>query len=74
MAEWKMLAQGQSGDSIQRCPAGHSHIDYGKLTLRLSEEEFLHFAIWVMKGAATLSHSPLSAFLDDQAHTGFSDN
>ncbi len=74
MGEWKMLAQGQPGNSIQQCPAGHVHIDYGNLTLRLSKEEFLTFAIWVMKAAATLSNSPLSDMLGGQQHSSFSDN
>ncbi len=74
MGEWKMLAQGQPGNSIQQCPAGHVHMDYGNLTLRFSTEEFLAFAVWVMKGAAALGHSPLSTFFDGQSHSGFSDN
>ncbi len=74
MSEWKMLAQGQAGNSIQQCPAGHIHIDYGNVTLRFSPQEFLTFAIWVMKGAAALNHTPLSAFFDGQSRTGFSEN
>ncbi len=74
MAELKMLAQGQPGDSIQLCPAGHVHIDYGKLSLRMSEAEFLSFAIWVVKAAATLHHSPLSAMLGGRPYSGFTDN
>ncbi len=74
MEQWKMLAQGQPGDSIQQCPAGHVHIDYGKLSLRLSRDEFLDFAIWVMRAAAALNHSPLSDIFGGQPHSGFSDN
>jgi hypothetical protein len=74
VGEWKLLAQGQPGNSIQQCPAGHIHIDYGNLTLRLSKQEFLTFAIWVMKAAAVLSHSPLSNMLDGRQPGGFSDN
>jgi hypothetical protein len=44
MREWKMLAPGQPGNTIQQCPAGHIHIDYGSVTPRFSPDEFLAFA------------------------------
>ena len=58
---WTNLAQGQrEGDSISRCPAGHIHLDYGNLTLRLEGDEFLSFARMVAEAASLLGgRSPL---------------
>ena len=74
MQGWKVLAQGDPGNSIQQCPAGHVHLDYGNLSLRFSSDEFLTFAVWVARAAATLSGSPLSGLFESQNRGGFSDN
>ena len=72
--EWQMLAKGNGGNSIQRCSAGHVHLDYGNLSLRFSSDEFLTFAVWVARAAANLSGSPLSGLFESQNRGGFSNN
>ena len=74
MQGWKMLAQSDQGNSIQQCPAGHIHLDYGNLSLRFSSEEFQTFAVWVARAAANLSGSPLFRLFEGQDHDGFSNN
>jgi len=74
MQGWKVLAQGEQGNGIQQCPAGHVHLDYGNLSLRFSSNEFLTFAVWVARAAANLSGSPLSGRFESQNHDGFSNN
>lgn len=58
---WTNLAKGlREGDTISRCPAGHIHLDYGNLSLRLEDDEFLAFARMVAEAAARLGGtSPL---------------
>ncbi len=74
MQGWKILAQDRQGDSIQQCPAGHIHLDYGNLTLRFRREEFLAFAAWVGEAAANLSGIPLASLPESWPRTGFSKN
>lgn len=74
MQGWKILAQDRQGDSIQQCPAGHIHLDYGNLTLRFHQEEFLAFAAWVGEAAANLSGNPLANLPASKIHPAFSKN
>ena len=52
---WTFLARAeQENGTISRCPAGHIHLDYGNLTLRFEQDEFLAFARMVAEAAARL--------------------
>jgi len=52
---WTFLARGEQEDeSIFLCPAGHIHLDYGRLTLRFERDEFLAFTRMVADAAARL--------------------
>jgi len=52
---WTFLARGkQKDETISRCPAGHIHLDYGRLTLRFEQDEFLAFALMVAEAATRL--------------------
>ncbi len=59
MSEWKVLAQGGESAGINRCPAGHIHLDYGNVSLRFTEEDFRAFAAMVGQAAANLDGTPL---------------
>lgn len=71
MQGWKMLAQDRQGDSIQQCPAGHIHLDYGNLTLRFHREEFLAFAARVAEAATNLSSNPLAGLPESKVRFVF---
>lgn len=77
MQGWKTLAQGGEGVGISRCPSGHIHLDYGRVTLRFTEEDFRAFAAMVARAATNLDGTPLLKGLatrpDDVAAT-FSKN
>jgi len=52
---WTFLARGnQEDETISRCPAGHIHLDFGRLTLRFEQDEFLVFALMVAEAATRL--------------------
>lgn len=52
---WTFLARGeQENDTIARCPGGHIHMDYGNLTVRFQNEEFMAFARMVAEAAMRL--------------------
>ncbi len=52
---WTFLARGdQVNDMIARCPGGHIHVDYGNLTIRFQQEEFLAFSRMVAEAADQL--------------------
>ena len=52
---WTFLARGeQENETIARCPAGHIHLDYGRLTLRFEEDEFLAFARMVVEATTRM--------------------
>jgi hypothetical protein len=52
---WTFPARGEQEDeSISLCPAGHIHLDYGRLTLRFERDEFLAFTRMVADSAARL--------------------
>lgn len=54
-SSWKSLSRGeQENDRVSLCPAGHVHVDYGNLTVRLTRAEFLAFARLVAEAAARL--------------------
>ncbi len=53
---WTQLAHGeQDHDAINRCPAGHVHLDYGNVTIRFERDEFLAFAQMVTDAANQLT-------------------
>ena len=55
-AGWTQLAHGeQNHDAINRCPAGHVHLDYGNVTIRFERDEFLAFAQMVTAAADRLT-------------------
>jgi hypothetical protein len=55
-AGWTQLAHGeQNHDAINRCPAGHVHLDYGNVTIRFESAEFLAFAQMVTEAANRLT-------------------
>jgi hypothetical protein len=73
--EWQTLAKGTGGNSVQQCPAGHVHVDYGKpRPVRFTPDEFLAFAVWMVKAAAHLSGSPLLGLFENKSEGGFSNN
>lgn len=41
---WTVLAQEEGGARVSRCPEGHIHVEYGVVTLRFDDAEFLAFA------------------------------
>jgi hypothetical protein len=55
-AGWTQLARGeQNHDAVNRCPAGHVHLDYGNVTIRFERDEFLAFAQMVITAADRLT-------------------
>ena len=46
MASWRVLAQGEHGIGVARCPEGHIHVELerGTFTLRFDDLHFLTFA------------------------------
>ena len=53
---WTLLARGeQEHDAVNRCPAGHIHLDYGNFSVRFHRDEFLAFAQMVDEAAAHLA-------------------
>ena len=65
MTEWQILARGEDGVGVARCPEGHIHLelDRGEFTLRFDDAHFLAFARTVAIAAAALAgHTRLSSF------------
>ena len=57
-AGWTSLARGeQNNNAVNRCPAGHVHLDYGNVTIRFERDEFLAFAQMVTAAADRLTRS-----------------
>ncbi len=57
-AGWTQLARGeQNNDAVNRCPAGHVHLDYGNVTIRFERDEFLAFAQMVTEAANRLTRN-----------------
>ena len=55
---WTQLARGEhNNDAVNRCPAGHVHLDYGNVTIRFERDEFLTFAQMVAAAANRLTRS-----------------
>ena len=53
--DWSFLARGeQENESVARCPSGHIHLDYGRLTVSFDRDEFLAFARMVTEAVARL--------------------
>lgn len=42
--EWLVLARREGGAGVSRCPEGHIHVEYGVVSLRFDDAEFLAFA------------------------------
>lgn len=55
MGNWTVLARGGEGSGVSRCPEGHIHVDYGAVTLRFDDEQFLAFARMVSTAAASVT-------------------
>lgn len=57
MTDWQVLARGEHGAGVTRCPEGHIHLELqcGALTLRFDDARFLSFARTVAKAAAAVS-------------------
>ena len=65
MTEWQILARGEGGVGVARCPEGHIHLELerGEFTIRFDEARFLAFARTVaMAAAAVTGHNRLSPF------------
>ena len=59
---WTLLARGErENDAINRCPAGHIHLDYGNFSVRFQSDEFLAFARMVAEAAAHIQGLQRSA-------------
>ncbi len=55
MNEWRMLAKGEYGVSVARCPEGHIHLDMERgVTLRFDDGHFLAFARAVAAAATAV--------------------
>lgn len=59
MEGWEVLAQGSEGIRISRCPGGHIHLDYGNVSLRLTEAGFRALTARVGEAATKLGGSRL---------------
>ncbi len=57
MSEWQLLAGGEQGVSVLRCPEGQIHVEVasGAITLRFKEDEFLVFTHTIMQGMGAVS-------------------
>jgi hypothetical protein len=65
MTEWQVLAHGEDGVGVARCPEGHIHVELerGEFTLRFDDVRFLAFARTVaMAAAAVAGHRWMSPF------------
>ncbi len=52
---WTLLARGeQEHDAVNRCPAGHVHLDYGNFSVRFHRDEFLAYAGMIAQASAHL--------------------
>lgn len=76
MSEWQLLARGDQGVSVLRCPEGHIHVEVasGTITLRFKEEEFVAFAHTVMQGLGAVSTKGLLHPFQMQPFDRFSRN
>ena len=54
MVAWRVLARGEDGVGVSRCPEGHIHVELerGEFTLRFDDPHFLAFARTVATAAA----------------------
>ena len=76
MSEWQLLARGDPGVSVLRCPEGHIHVEVasGTITLLFKEEEFLIFAHTIMQGLGAVSTKGLLRPFQMQPPERFSRN
>lgn len=76
MSEWQLLARGDQGVSVLRCPEGHIHVEVasGAITLRFKEEEFVVFAHTIMQGLGAVSSKGLLRPFQAQPVDRFSQN
>ena len=74
---WTLLARGEQGsDAINRCPAGHIHLDYGNFGVRFHRDEYLAFVRMVDEAAAHLTGGqwPAPPLVEFKPATTFSRN
>ena len=65
MTEWQILARGEDGVGVARCPEGHIHLELerGEYTLRFDDARFLAFGRTVAIAASALAgHTQLNLF------------
>lgn len=57
MAGWRVLARGEHGVGVARCPEGHIHLELerGEFTLRFDDPQFLAFARTVVAAATAVA-------------------
>lgn len=62
MPGWQVLARGDDGISVSRCPEGHIHLDLGSgmVTIRLDEPEFISLAQTIIQALTGMSRSDFS--------------
>jgi hypothetical protein len=61
MPGWQLLASGEGGISVSRCPEGHIHLEVnaGLVTIRLDKPQFIAFAHTVMQALEAVSSTDL---------------
>jgi hypothetical protein len=66
MTAWRVLAQGEHGVGVARCPEGHIHVELkrGTVTLRFDDLHFLAFAQTVVAAAASVAGPDWMAVAD----------
>lgn len=57
MAGWRVLARGEPGYGVSRCPEGHIHVELeqGVINLRFDDSQFLAFARTVDAAASAIA-------------------
>ncbi len=63
MTEWEVLAKGENGVAVDRCPEGHIHLELeeGKVTLRFDDARFLAFARTIALAASAVAGNGAAA-------------
>ncbi len=62
MSGWQVLARGDGGISVSRCPEGHIHLDLGAgfVTIRLNEPQFISLAQMIAQALTGMSGSDMT--------------
>lgn len=76
MAGWRVLARGEHGVGVSRCPEGHIHVELerGEFTLRFDDPHFLAFAQTVAAAAAAVAGRDWNAPMETFRHARLSRN